>query len=285
MAQTADIDGSGNNTVQIIGDGNSVTLQRAAALRISRYPEGSSRAQIRREFDLLKPYARALDMVGREDERRSLRDWLTSEEKLSVRVLTGQGGSGKTRLALDLCDHLPSEDWQAGFVDGDDLKIFCNDATSVDWAWSRPTLVVIDYAATTANTLHRWLGEPRRPWRTTRRPLRILLLERQADQASGLVANRVRRRHGQGRGDQRSARTRPAGRHPAAGEHGRAPPRDLSRRRCHGRRRSSARTRRPATTANPSTNASTSSPGAAEPLFLMMAAMLAARDGVPESWR
>lgn len=76
MSQKVEVDGSYNNTVQIVGDGNQVTLAGAQRLAITKHGEGSLRARVRREFDLLKPYARALDMVGRDEEQRSLRDWL-----------------------------------------------------------------------------------------------------------------------------------------------------------------------------------------------------------------
>ena len=185
MSQTAEVDGSYNNTVQIVGDGNHVTLGSARPLLLSKYGEGHYRAQVRREFDLLKPYARALPIVGREEEQRSLREWLNAGEKLSIRVLTGQGGSGKTRLALDLCDSLPDEEWQAGFIDGDDLKTVCDDASMVAWDWTKPTLVVVDYAATFGETLHRWLGRLVDHVKPDAKPLRILLLERQADEQSG----------------------------------------------------------------------------------------------------
>ena len=185
MSQKAEVDGSFNNTVQIVGDGNHVTLSGARPLALSKYGEGHLRAKVRREFDLLKPYARALSIVGRETEQAALRDWLTSTEKLSVRVLTGQGGSGKTRLALDLCDGLLEKEWQAGFVDGDDLKTACDDATMVAWAWTKPTLLVVDYAATYGEVLHRWLGRLVDHAKAEAPVLRILLLERQADQQAG----------------------------------------------------------------------------------------------------
>ncbi|MEM7042536.1 MAG: tetratricopeptide repeat protein [Pseudomonadota bacterium] len=185
MSQEARTDGSYNNTVQIVEDGNQITFNGARPLVLSKYGEGHYRAEVRREFDLLKPYARALEIVGRDDERRSLREWLNADAKLSIRVLTGQGGSGKTRLALDLCDGLSEEDWQAGFIDGDDLKTVCEDASMVAWAWAKPTLVVVDYAATFGETLHRWLGRLVDHVKAEAPVLRILLLERQADEKTG----------------------------------------------------------------------------------------------------
>ena len=122
---------------------------------------------------------------GGEEEQASLRAWLTSGDPISVRVLTGQGGSGKTRLALDLCDDLPSDEWQAGFVDGDDLTNACSDVAMTDWAWQQPTLVVIDYAATYGKTVHRWLGKLVDHAKAEAPALRILLLERQADLQGG----------------------------------------------------------------------------------------------------
>ena len=55
MAQKVGVDGNYNTTVQIVGDGNSVTLAGARGLAITIHGEGSLRARVRREFDLLNP--------------------------------------------------------------------------------------------------------------------------------------------------------------------------------------------------------------------------------------
>jgi hypothetical protein len=60
-----------------------------------------------------------------------------------------------------------------------------------NWGWNAPVLVVVDYAAGDAEPLHDWLVEladnaalgDAQAGRT--RPLRLLLLERQADVSGG----------------------------------------------------------------------------------------------------
>jgi hypothetical protein len=63
-------------------------------------------------------------MVGREVEMADLRCWMTSGRPISIRVLTGQAGSGKARLALELCDAAIAEHWDAGFVTDRELTRF-----------------------------------------------------------------------------------------------------------------------------------------------------------------
>ncbi|MEM8949489.1 MAG: hypothetical protein AAGA21_10315 [Pseudomonadota bacterium] len=280
MYQEARTDGNYNNTVQIVGDGNSVTLNGARPLQLSKYGEGHYRAEVRREFDLLKPYARALEIVGRDDERASLREWLNSGEKLSIRVLTGQGGSGKTRLALDLCDSLSEEEWQAGFIDGDDLKTVCDDASMVAWAWTKPTLVVVDYAATFGETLYRWLGRLVDHAKADSPILRVLLLERQADEQTGWW----RTVFGGGKAKDRAIQERldPAG------------PIDIQPLPASNLRRKiflAALSRSAAELEKEPPDVEDNEDfdnrladltWGGRPLFLMMAAMLAARDGVPD---
>jgi hypothetical protein len=44
--------------------------------------------------------------VGRATELENLRAWLQSGTAISVRVVTGGGGSGKTRLGVELIEWL-----------------------------------------------------------------------------------------------------------------------------------------------------------------------------------
>ena len=54
--------------------------------------------------DLLLPASRAPELVGRADELAALEHWLSAPAAVSVRGLTGRAGSGKTRLAIELCE-------------------------------------------------------------------------------------------------------------------------------------------------------------------------------------
>ncbi|WP_120967974.1 tetratricopeptide repeat protein [Comamonas sp. lk] len=77
----------------------------------------------------------------------------TSAYPACVRLLTGEGGSGKTRLALEMCKCLLKEGWAAGFLKGD---FQTQSAQSLAKALSKsqqPVLLVIDYAETRTTEL------------------------------------------------------------------------------------------------------------------------------------
>ena len=92
-------------------------------------------------YRLLYPEHGILPFAG----RGSLVDQLTSwcEEAgpgLALHTLTGAGGSGKTRLAAEVCVALVGRGWDAGFADGD------SPGGTVKWQLDRPTLLVVDDA-------------------------------------------------------------------------------------------------------------------------------------------
>ena len=194
--QTANAAGSGNFIVQIAGDGNHVAPE-LPHLKLTR-PYGLARRIQRdldtgkpREIDIIRAFTRSIDMVGRETELTDLRAWLRKEPAISLRVLTGNAGYGKTRLALELIEEMAPQGWCAGFLTRAELKRFRGQHNLADWGWNAPTLAVVDYAATSVRDLHAWLkelannpvwenAEVRNEW-----PLRLLLLERQAVRGCG----------------------------------------------------------------------------------------------------
>src|SRR5229473_7212861 len=97
--QKAKAEGSGNIIVQAAGDGIHVNVGQPHLTLI----QPANRApQIRTEIDLLNPYGRAFGLVGREGDMNSLWDWLHSDRRIAVRILTGRAGAGKTRAAIEL---------------------------------------------------------------------------------------------------------------------------------------------------------------------------------------
>lgn len=65
---------------------------------------------------------------------------------IAVRLLTGSGGAGKTRLAIELCQRLQKQGWQTGFLPSEQgtIKHMLSQLHKV----LQPCLLVIDYAET-----------------------------------------------------------------------------------------------------------------------------------------
>ena len=194
--QTAIASGSGNVIVQIGGDGNSVIVDRPH-LTLTR--PGRIARTIRLDPDTGKPYAidviraatRSVDLVARTAEIDSLSEWLRSPSLVSVRVMVGDAGIGKTRLALELIEAMAQESWRAGFLTREEMRRFRRQQNPGDWGWDTPVLAVVDHASASVRYLHEWLKELayNPAWEDDEagasRPIRLLLIERQADRDAG----------------------------------------------------------------------------------------------------
>ena len=196
MRQTASTVGNGNFIVQIQGDGNSIVtglphLELTRRHGIARRIEVDPSTGKPRETDVIRPFTRSIELVGRETELDDLRAWLRKESAISVRVLTGSAGYGKTRLALELIEEMAPQGWCAGFLTRAELKRFRVQHDLAGWGWNAPILAVVDYASASARDLHAWLKEleDHAVWEEAdprnRYPLRLLLLERQAERGNG----------------------------------------------------------------------------------------------------
>ena len=54
---------------------------------------------------------------------------------ISVHCVTGRGGAGKTRLAIELCEWAERAGWSAGFVRQDELDRFHKRHHPSEWRW------------------------------------------------------------------------------------------------------------------------------------------------------
>jgi hypothetical protein len=98
-------------------------------------------------------------LVGREEDLTTLGAWLGEPRPVAVRCVIGQGGSGKTRVAIELCERAATAGWHAGFVTYDELTRFAALQNLAAWRWPGRTLLMIDYAATGAVVVRRWLEQ------------------------------------------------------------------------------------------------------------------------------
>jgi hypothetical protein len=158
MTQHLDQNGSGTIGIQVDGDNNTVTIYAGAARLTLALRHKAQRAPTK-DLDLLNPYRCPIDLVGRGDDLRSLQDWLNGPKPIAVQCRIGRAGSGKTRLAIELCRRAEAQGWTMGFLAHDELVRFQRDGHVRDWAWSTPTLVIVDYAATSAQPLRQWLED------------------------------------------------------------------------------------------------------------------------------
>ncbi len=176
------VDGRNNTIVQIQGDGNSV-IPHLPHPMLTRYLTRRRPSEL--ETDLLTPYNMAVPMIGRKPEMAELHEWLANGKLISIRVLVGRAGTGKTRLALELCENAVAQQWDAGFVTERELERFMAQQNLAKWGWQHPTLMVIDYAASRARQLYEWFTKLADNGGDLQKPLRVLLLERHADPSGG----------------------------------------------------------------------------------------------------
>ena len=198
-SQQADVFGSGNIVVQIVGDGNTANFEpgkpslwltaynsplfaEVEAVAPSRSPRPGYTATGLEEAGLLRPYTRSFALRGRDAPLSELCAWLTDGRPVSVMVVVGAGGRGKTRLALELCAEAAGGGWHAGFVVHDEMERFPRQQALAAWGWNRDVLAVVDYAAAKVGSLRAWLEAlTQHPaWRTPgHKKLRLLLLNRE----------------------------------------------------------------------------------------------------------
>ncbi|WP_027185660.1 tetratricopeptide repeat protein [Desulfovibrio inopinatus] len=140
------------------------------------------------ESIMLIPQMEFTTFLGRDDLLENFAAWATDHDPsqpVSVRVITGGAGIGKTRFARELCRTLSKTcEYEAGFVRDREARRFLSERNLSEWGWQKPTLAVFDYAMTLIDVLPGWMEELNDIYNSPY-PLRILLLERQAEKDTG----------------------------------------------------------------------------------------------------
>ena len=190
-AQSANVFGNDNIVVQAIDSIVNVTVGPKPYLRLTQYERRTKlAARDNSEAALLSAYRDdVVSLIGRDSALADLRAWLASEAPVSVRVLVGPGGRGKTRLALELTRSVAKEGWLAGFATTEELDRFRGQNGVEQWRWEKPVLIILDYAASRAEQLRDWVRELIDASLEDRPKLRLLLLERQANRTIGWLAS------------------------------------------------------------------------------------------------
>jgi hypothetical protein len=127
----------------------------------------------------LPPRHATLTLHDRTHELASLQGWLDAKEVISVRVLVGESGIGKTRLAVELLHQMSTTrpDWHLGVLTAVNLARL-EKMTADELKWDKPTLFVIDSVKTCSQSLGRFLTSLSQLEIRNRFRLRLLLLER-----------------------------------------------------------------------------------------------------------
>ncbi|MBX9638141.1 MAG: TIR domain-containing protein [Nitrosomonas sp.] len=120
---------------------------------------------------LLSWKSRLTGLIGREQELQTLHAWADAPQQISCRLITGEGGTGKTRLAFEFARQLREcKGWQAGEAQG----------LSGSWyTGGAGTLIVIDYPEQRPDKVRALLEALARQPLTCK--LRVLLLGRNGD--------------------------------------------------------------------------------------------------------
>jgi hypothetical protein len=178
--------GNNSTVVQVYGDNNYVSVGAPRTLMLYQFAPVKTASPA----SMLAPYNRESRFIGRDAELKSIQTWLDGEAPISVRIVVGQGGIGKTRLAIEAA--VQSTSWISGFLTGRELQNFIRSEHLGRWEWREPTFAIIDYAEQKADAVGSLIAElsDRSIDRGNLPPhkLRLLLIERYADQDVGWVS-------------------------------------------------------------------------------------------------
>jgi hypothetical protein len=134
---------------------------------------------------ILRPRHAVVDYVGREQLLGTLADWCEYEPvdgaPVGLWFVTGGGGFGKTRLAVEACGEAEARGWTAGLLDpgASEAKV----RALADWPGR--LLIAVDYAEADPALVGRLAEEVAA--RAPRPPVRVLLLVRRRSSRADLL--------------------------------------------------------------------------------------------------
>ncbi len=175
--------GSNNTTVQVCGDHNTISICQRPAVTLWRPPDPRTRKPAH-ELQVLQSHFESIPFTARQSELSLVANWLATPEPISVLAFVGPGGSGKTRLALELFKQHAAT-WTTGFITAfHPPNALAKIATQNQPSTKQPLLAVVDYAASHTAPLRAFL-EDLAQYGSVLPKLRLMVLERFADPQSG----------------------------------------------------------------------------------------------------
>jgi hypothetical protein len=135
---------------------------------------------------LVRAHSGIVPYVERAGLLTELEAWIDSPAPFAGQVIGGRGGTGKTRLAVELCLRVQKSEWLCGFLSR------ITDPGMLEALVEAPTarLVVIDYAETRPEKVELLL--PLLSAKATQQsPVRVLLLVRDSSDSGGDWAARL----------------------------------------------------------------------------------------------
>jgi 5'-methylthioadenosine/S-adenosylhomocysteine nucleosidase len=118
------------------------------APQVVEIPEWQWRPDIFAASALLRAEFGVVPFLGRREELDDLLAWSNGTRRLAVRLYTGAGGMGKTRLMIELCKQLRGAEWHAGFLSRELAVDRLPNALDAFTRGRDRCLVVVDYAET-----------------------------------------------------------------------------------------------------------------------------------------
>lgn len=142
---------------------------------------------------LLRPHNCFVPLIGRERELESLASFCEAPNPFRWLVVAGDGGVGKTRLAIELAKSHAEKGWIAGFLSAEAMAGWIRHTDFARWSPEVDTLIVVEYAAAKLEGLKSVL------WRCgcwansspTYGKIRLILLERRGDLKEGWIRELV----------------------------------------------------------------------------------------------
>ncbi|MGH3916346.1 MAG: S1 family peptidase [Pseudonocardiaceae bacterium] len=132
--------------------------------------------------ELLRPRHAVVPFVPRGDLLEQVMRWREHDERLRVLVLTGAGGFGKTRTAVEICRAAQAAGWTAGPIDADVDGVA---GLTELLTWSGRTGIAVDYAETRPELVTNLLKRLLR--RRSAAPCRVVLVVRQGGSRQSLI--------------------------------------------------------------------------------------------------